>query len=135
MTSHLHCYHHMSRVTALDTFLRDQALKLVLTVEDEIWAAYLVLIELMKSGSTTYLAAGSYNPGPLLEAIPRVGLRGFESRRTFDHVHLGHTSLAESTETCVRENALVMEKYAGGFANNLVRPCVNIVGLGRVSDT
>src|SRR5439155_1411571 len=50
------------------------------------------------------------------------------------HVHLGHTSLAESTETCVRENALVMEKYAGGFANNLVRPCVNIVGLGRVSD-
>jgi len=142
VNSHIHFYHHMHRGMAPDTFDGNQwsnfvhaRVAPVLTVEDEIWAAYLVLIELMKSGSTTYLAAGSYNPGPVLEAIPRVGLRGFESRRTFDHVHLGHTSLAESTETCVRENALVMEKYAGGFANNLVRPCVNIVGLGRVSDT
>ena len=106
----------------------------VLTVEDEVWAAYVVLLELMKSGSTTYLAAGSYNPGPVLEAIPKVGLRGFESRRTFDHVHLGHSALAESTETCVRENAAVMERYAVGFANGLVRPCVNIVGLGRCTD-
>src|SRR5438034_851666 len=142
VNSHIHFYHHMHRGMAPDTFDGNQwsnfvhaRVAPVLTVEGEIWAAYLVLIELMKSGSTTYLAAGSYNPGPVLEAIPRVGLRGFESRRTFDHVHLGHTSLAESTETCVRENALVMEKYAGGVANNLVRPCVNIVGLGRVSDT
>jgi len=56
----------------------------------------------------------------VLEAIPKVGLRGFESRRTFDHVHWEHTALAESTE-----NASVRtprdEKYAGGFANNLVR--------------
>jgi cytosine/adenosine deaminase-related metal-dependent hydrolase len=107
----------------------------ILTVEDEVWAAYLVLIELMKSGSTTYLAAGSYNPGPILEAIPTVGLRGFESRRTFDFVHLGHAALAEPTDKCLRENAAVMEKYAGGLAGGLVRPCVNIVGLGRVTDT
>jgi cytosine/adenosine deaminase-related metal-dependent hydrolase len=107
----------------------------ILTVEDEVWAAYIVLIELLKTGSTTYLAAGSYNPGPVLEAIPKVGLRGFEGRRTFDHVHLGHAALAEPTEKCLQENAAVMEKYAAGFANGLVRPCVNIVGLGRCTDT
>ena len=49
-------------------------------------------------------------------------------------MHLGHSALAESTETCVRENAAVMERYASGFANGLVRPCVNIVGLGRFTD-
>jgi cytosine/adenosine deaminase-related metal-dependent hydrolase len=43
--------------------------------------------------------------------------------------------MAEPTETCLRENAAVMEKYAAGFANGLVRPCVNIVGLGRCTDT
>ena len=142
VNSHIHFYHHMHRGMAPDTFDGNQWSNFVhsrvapiLTVEDEVWAAYLVLIELMKSGSTTYLGAGSYNPGPVLEAIPKVGLRGFESRRTFDHVHLGHTALAEPTDTCVRENAAVMEKYARGFANGLVRPCVNIVGLGRVTDT
>src|SRR5437899_325217 len=91
VNSHIHFYHHMHRGMAPDTFDGNQwsnfvhaRVAPVLTVEDEIWAAYLVLIELMKSGSTTYLAAGSYNPGPVLEAIPRVGLRGFESRRTFE---------------------------------------------------
>jgi 5-methylthioadenosine/S-adenosylhomocysteine deaminase len=93
-----------------------------------------VLLEILKSGSTTYLAAGSYNPDPVLEAIPKVGLRGFEGRRTFDFVHLGHQALAEPTEKCIEENARVMEKYKDGFANNLVRPCVNIVGLGRCTD-
>ena len=142
VNSHVHFYHHMHRGMAPDSFDGNQWSNFVhsrvapiLTVEDEVWAAYLVLIELMKSGSTTYLAAGSYNPGPVLEAIPKVGLRGLESRRTFDHVHLGHTTLAEPTEKCVSENAAVMEKYAGGFANGLVRPCVNIVGLGRCTDT
>ena len=142
VNSHVHFYHHMHRGMAPDSFDGNQWSNFVhsrvapiLTVEDEVWAAYLVLIELMKSGSTTYLAAGSYNPGPVLEAIPKVGLRGLESRRTFDHVHLGHTALAEPTEKCVSENAAVMEKYAGGFANGLVRPCVNIVGLGRCTDT
>ena len=122
VNSHIHFYHHMHRGMSPDTFDGNQwsnfvhsRVAPVLTVEDEVWAAYLVLIELMKSGSTTYLAAGSYHPGPVLEAIPKVGLRGFESRRTFDHVHLGHTALAEPTETCVSENALVMEKYAGGL--------------------
>ena len=138
VNSHIHFYHQMHRGMAPDTLDGNQWSNFVhsrvapiLTVQDEVWAAYIVLIELMKSGSTTYLAAGSYNPGPVLEAIPKVGLRGLESRRTFDFVHLGHTALAEPTEKCLRENAAVMEKYHGGFANGLVRPCVNIVGLGR----
>jgi cytosine/adenosine deaminase-related metal-dependent hydrolase len=142
VNSHIHFYHQMHRGMAPDNFDGNQWSNFVharvapiLTVEDEVWAAYIVLIELMKTGSTTYLAAGSYNPGPVLEAIPRVGLRGFEGRRTFDHVHLGHAALAEPTEKCLQENAAVMEKYAAGFANGLVRPCVNIVGLGRCTDT
>ena len=39
-----------------------------LTAEDEVWAGYLVLLEIMKTGSTTFLAAGSYNPNPVMEA-------------------------------------------------------------------
>ena len=117
----------------LETIGRECRRRGVILAVDAIQSAGVLQLDMEKL-PVDFLAAGSYNPGPVLEAIPRVGLRGFESRRTFDHVHLGHTSLAESTETCVRENALVMEKYAGGFANNLVRPCVNIVGLGRVSD-
>jgi 5-methylthioadenosine/S-adenosylhomocysteine deaminase len=142
VNSHIHFYHQMHRGMAPDNFDGNQWSNFVhakvapiLTVEDEVWAAYIVLIELLKTGSTTYLAAGSYNPGPVLEAIPKVGLRGFEGRRTFDHVHLGHAALAEPTEKCLQENAAVMEKYAAGFANGLVRPCVNIVGLGRCTDT
>lgn len=142
VNSHIHFYHHMHRGMAPDNFDGNQWSNFVhahvapiLTVEDEIWASYLVLTEIMKTGSTSFLAAGSYNPGPVLEAIPRVGLRGFESRRTFDHVHLGHAAMAEPTEKCLAENEAVMEKYAAGFANNLVRPCVNIVGLGRCTDT
>jgi 5-methylthioadenosine/S-adenosylhomocysteine deaminase len=142
VNSHIHFYHQMHRGMAPDNFDGNEWSNFVhakvapiLTVEDEVWASYIVLLELLKTGSTTYLAAGSYNPGPVLEAIPRVGLRGFEGRRTFDHVHLGHAAMAEPTEKCVQENAAVMEKYAAGFANNLVRPCVNIVGLGRCTDT
>ncbi len=142
VNSHIHFYHQMHRGMAPDNFDGNEWSNFVhakvapiLTVEDEVWASYIVLLELLKTGSTTYLAAGSYNPGPVLEAIPRVGLRGFEGRRTFDHVHLGHQAMAEPTDKCVQENAAVMEKYAAGFANGLVRPCVNIVGLGRCTDT
>jgi 5-methylthioadenosine/S-adenosylhomocysteine deaminase len=142
VNSHIHFYHQMHRGMAPDNFDGNEWSNFVharvapiLTVEDEVWASYIVLLELLKTGSTTYLAAGSYNPGPVLEAIPRVGLRGFEGRRTFDHVHLGHQAMAEPTDKCIQENAAVMEKYAAGFANNLVRPCVNIVGLGRCTDT
>ena len=142
VNSHIHFYHHMHRGMAPDNFDGNQwsnfvhdRIAPILTVEDEVWATYLVLTEILKTGSTTFLAAGSYNPGPVLEVIPRVGLRGFEGRRTFDFVHLGHSALAEPTDKCLSENAAVMEKYAAGFANGLVRPCVNIVGLGRVTDT
>ena len=141
VNSHIHFYHQMHRGMSPDTFDGNQWSNFVhtkvapiLTAEDEVWAAYIVLIEILKTGTTTYLAAGSYNPDPVLEAIPKVGLRGFEGRRTFDYVHLGHQALAEPTEKCIEENARIMEKYKAGFANNLVRPCVNIVGLGRVTD-
>lgn len=142
VNSHIHFYHHMHRGMAPDNFDGNQwsnfvhdRIAPILTVEDEVWATYLVLTEILKTGSTTFLAAGSYNPGPVLEVMPTVGLRGFEGRRTFDFVHLGHSALAEPTDKCLSENAAVMEKYAAGFANGLVRPCVNIVGLGRVTDT
>jgi cytosine/adenosine deaminase-related metal-dependent hydrolase len=141
VNSHIHFYHQMHRGMAPDTLDGNEWSNFVhtrvapiLTAEDEVWASYVVLLEILKSGSTTYLAAGSYNPDPVLEAIPKVGLRGFEGRRTFDFVHLGHQALAEPTEKCIEENARVMEKYKDGFSNNLVRPCVNIVGLGRCTD-
>ncbi|MCC7104556.1 MAG: amidohydrolase [Chloroflexi bacterium] len=141
VNSHIHFYHNMHRGMAPDNldgndwsnFVHANVAP-VLTAEDEVWAGYLVLLEIMKSGSTTFLAAGSYNPNPVMEAIPRVGLRGFEGRRTYDYVHLGHQALVDSTEKCLRENEAVMERFAEGFDNGRIKPCVNIVGLGRVTD-
>jgi 5-methylthioadenosine/S-adenosylhomocysteine deaminase len=141
VNSHIHFYHNLHRGMAPDdldgnewsNFVHDQVAP-VLTAEDEVWASYLVLLEIMKSGSTTFLAAGSYNPNPVMDAIPQVGLRGFEGRRTYDYVHLGHAALVDDTATSLRENEAVMERYKDRLRDGLVRPCVNIVGLGRVTD-
>src|SRR5712691_696686 len=59
---HIHFYHHMHRGMSPDNLDGNQWSNFVhervapiLTVEDEVWASYLVLIEIMKTGSTTFL--------------------------------------------------------------------------------
>ena len=141
INTHMHFYHQMHRGLSPDNLNAPQWSDYVhskvvphMTEDDEIWGAYLVLIELMKSGTTTFLAAGSYNPGAVLEAIPKVGLRGFEGRRTFDYAQLGHVWLMDDTPTAIRENQAIMERYSGGLRDGLIRPCVNVVGIGRCTD-
>ncbi len=141
VNAHLHFYHQLHRGLAPDWLDGHEWSNYVhgkfaphITPEAERWAALATLIETLRSGATTFLAAGSYHPSLVLEAIGAVGLRGFEGRRTFDRAILGHSWLADDTETCLRGNERVMSEFAGGRADGRVRPCVDIVGLGRCSD-
>ena len=141
VNSHIHFYHHLHRGMAPDDVDGSDWSDYVhssfaphITADDEVASAYLVLTELAKSGTTSFLAAGSYHPGPVLEAISTFGLRGFEGRRTFDHNQLGHAVLMDDTETAIKRNREVMENYADSLKDNTVKPCVNIVGMGRCTD-
>jgi len=141
VNSHVHFYHQMHRGLAPDSFDGNEWSNFVhdnfaphMTAEVERWAAAVVAMEIARSGSTTYLAAGSYNPLAVMPTLPGLGLRGFESRRTYDLAALSHASLVDDTETCIRENRRVMEEYQDWLGTGLVQPCVNIVGLGRCTD-
>lgn len=141
VNSHLHFYHQLHRGVAPDWLDGHEWSNYVhskfapfITPEAERWAALATLIETLRSGVTTFLAAGSYNPSVVMEAIGAVGLRGFEGRRTFDRAILGHCWLVDDTETCLRENERVLREFADGRAGGRIRPCVDIVGLGRCTD-
>ncbi len=141
VNAHLHFYHQLHRGVAPDWLDGHEWSNYVhgkfaphITPEAERWAALATLIETLRSGATTFLAAGSYNPSVVMEAIGAVGLRGFEGRRTFDRTILGHTWLVDDTQTCLRENERVLREFADGRAGGRIRPCVDIVGLGRCSD-
>lgn len=102
--------------------------------EDEIAGALVVMLEMLNSGTTTFLEAGSYKPAAVIEAISRIGMRGMIGRRSFDQAILGHSMLLEDTETCLCENRKFLKAYRDGYNGGLVRACVDLVGIGRCSD-
>lgn len=141
VNAHVHFYHQMHRGLSPDRLDGNEWSNYVheyfapvITAENEVWAAYITLLELMRSGTTTFLGMGSYNPLPVMEAIQRVGLRGFEGKRNYDYVDFEHSWLAADTDTCMRENEEVMERFAANLDGGLIRPCVDVVGLGRYTD-
>lgn len=108
INAHLHFYHQLHRGVAPDWLDGHEWSNYVhskfapfITADAERWAALATLIETLRSGATTFLAAGSYHPSVVMEAIGAVGLRGFEGRRTFDREILGHRSLLDDTATCL----------------------------------
>lgn len=141
VNSHVHFYHTMhrgltpERLRSWDwsNFVHGK-IATVLTQEDEIVGGLTVLLEMLKSGTTTFLEAGSYNPSAVMEAISRIGMRGLMGRRSFDKAILGHGMLMDDTQTCLSCNRRFLEQYRDGYNGGLVKPCVDVVGLGRVSD-
>jgi 5-methylthioadenosine/S-adenosylhomocysteine deaminase len=87
VNSHLHFYHTMHRGLAPEglggwlwsNFVHGKVAT-ILTPEDEIIGGLIVLLETIKSGTTTILEAGSYNPAAVIEGISRIGIRGLMGR-------------------------------------------------------
>lgn len=141
VNSHLHFYHTMHRGLApegLGGWLWSNyvhgKVATILTPEDEIIGGLIVLLETLKSGTTTFLEAGSYNPSAVIEGLSHIGMRGLMGRRSFDQAILGHGMLLEDTATCLRENENFLKTYRDGFNGGLLKPCVDVVGLGRCTD-
>src|SRR5215213_4439467 len=141
INSHLHFYHTMHRGLAPEdlggvlwsNFVHSKVAT-KLTAEDEIYGGLIILLETLKSGTTTYLEAGSYNPAAAIEGVSRIGMRGLMGRRSFDQAILGHSMLLEDTETCLRENEKFLKTFRDGYNGGLLKACVDIVGQGRCTD-
>jgi len=141
VNSHLHFYHTMHRGLAPEdsggwlwsNYVHGKVAT-ILTAEDEIVGGLTVLLETLKSGTTTFLEAGSYNPSAVIEAVSRIGMRGLMGRRSFDQAILNHSMLLESTEKCIEENLKFLKRYRDGYNGGLLKACVDVVGLGRVTD-
>jgi 5-methylthioadenosine/S-adenosylhomocysteine deaminase len=141
VNSHLHFYHTMHRGLAPEglggwlwsNFVHGKVAT-ILTPEDEIIGGLIVLMETLRSGTTTFLEAGSYNPAAVIEGVSRIGLRGLMGRRSFDQAILGHSMLLEDTDTCLRENESFLKQYRDGYNGGLLKACVDVVGLGRCTD-
>jgi 5-methylthioadenosine/S-adenosylhomocysteine deaminase len=141
VNSHLHFYHTMHRGLApedaggvLWSNYVHSKIATKLTAEDEIYGGLIILLETLKSGTTTFLEAGSYNPAAAIEGVSRIGMRGLMGRRSFDHAILGHSMLMEDTDTCLRENLKFLKTYRDGYNGGLLKACVDIVGQGRCTD-
>jgi len=141
VNSHLHFYHTMHRGLApedLGGWLWSNyvhgKVATILTPEDEICGGLIVLLETLKTGTTTFLEAGSYNPAAVIEGLSRIGMRGLMGRRSFDQAILGHGMLMESTDTCLAENLKFLKTYRDGYNGGLLKACVDVVGLGRCTD-
>lgn len=141
VNSHLHFYHTMHRGLApedaggvLWSNYVHKKVATKLTAEDEIYGGLIILLETLKSGTTTFLEAGSYNPAAAIEGVSRIGMRGLMGRRSFDQQILGHAMLMEDTDTCLRENEKFLKTYRDGYNGGLLKACVDIVGQGRCSD-
>jgi 5-methylthioadenosine/S-adenosylhomocysteine deaminase len=141
VNSHLHFYHTMHRGLAPENlggwlwsnFVHGKVAT-ILTAEDEIYGGLTVLLETLRSGTTTFLEAGSYNPAAVIEGVSRIGMRGLMGRRSFDQAILGHSMLLEDTDTCLRENEKFLKTYRDGYNGGLIKACVDVVGLGRCTD-
>ena len=141
INSHLHFYHTMHRGLAPEDLggvlwsnYVHSKIATQLTAEDEIYGGLIILLETLKSGTTTFLEAGSYNPAAAIEGVSRIGMRGLMGRRSFDQSILGHSMLLEDTDTCLRENETFLKKYRTGHNGGLLKACVDVVGQGRCTD-
>lgn len=144
VNTHIHFYHHMHKGLAPENLggwgwsnWVHSKIAPKLTAEDEIAGGRGVLIETLRSGTTTVLEAGSYNPDEVIEGIADIGMRVIVGRRVFDKVPptaSAQAPLVQDTDTCLRLNEAFVTKYKKGLADGRVVPHVCIVGSGRCSD-
>lgn len=145
INTHLHFYHQMHKgLTPEDlggwgwsNWVHGK-IATILDADDEIAGGLSVLIETLRSGTTTILEAGSYNPEAVIEGVAGIGMRMIIGRRVFDKVPaaaFGQRALVQDTDTCLRLNEAFVRQYRSGLADGRVVPHVCIVGSGRCSDS
>jgi cytosine/adenosine deaminase-related metal-dependent hydrolase len=139
INAHVHYSHHFSKGLVPDTlgpavqsnFTHTKASP-HLTEEIETWGAKAMLIEMLKTGTTTFMEAGSYYPFEILQSgIEEIGIKGLMGRRASDRESLGHSSLMEPTEKILQLQERLLKEFG---QQKLIRPCVTIVGLQRYTD-
>jgi 5-methylthioadenosine/S-adenosylhomocysteine deaminase len=102
----------------------------VLTPEDEYVLSLNAIVEMIRTGTTTFFEGGTLKyPQSAAIAMEETGMRGVIGRRTLDAQGIG-----ESTESALKETANVVEKVHG-MANGRIQVWVTLVGMGTVSDT
>ncbi len=140
VNAHIHFSQHLNKGltpdnlgTKLHTFFIHSKISPILTEEDEIWGAKALLLETLKSGTTTFLEPGSHYPFETIQSgIQDIGIKGMIGRRAQDLVSLGHNVFIESTD----ESLKLQEKFMKEFSKEklLIGPHVSIVGMGRFTD-
>lgn len=138
--AHIHYSHHLSKGLIPDDLAGSPWSNFIhskvsphIHPEDEVWAAQALLIELVKSGSTAFLEAGSYHPFDTIRSdIQRIGIKGMMGRRSFDFVSLGHAALKENADDILKIHEQLLTEFEN--QNLRIRPIVTIVGMGRFTD-
>lgn len=141
VNAHIHYHHHLSKGLipdnlgpVLESNFVHSNVSPYLTAEDEIWGAKALLLEMLKSGTTAFLEAGSYHPYEIIQCgIENIGIKGLMGRRSFDLVSLGHSPrLQESTDEILKIQERFLKEFGKG--KRRIRPIITIVGMGRFTD-
>jgi cytosine/adenosine deaminase-related metal-dependent hydrolase len=140
VNAHIHYSHHLSKGLIPDdlggspwsNFIHSKVSPHI-RAENEVWAAQALLIELLKSGSTSFLEAGSYHPFDTIRSdIQKIGIKGMMGRRSFDLVSLGHAALKEDADDILKIHEQLLTQFEKQSLR--IRPIVTIVGMGRFTD-
>lgn len=106
----------------------------VLNPEDEYYLALNTIIEMLKTGTTTFFEGGTLKSlASGAEAIAETGIRGVIGRRTLD-VGASKNAMEESTDQALKANREMIEKFHGKSGGR-IQTWVSLAGVGTASDT
>ena len=141
--THVHLSEHLNRGLLLDDipvdrYLPDWLIPLysVMTPEDEVHAALLAGIEMIRTGTTTFCEAGTlFEPAAVAAAVERLGMRAILGRWTWD-LESGPDRMRQSTREALRANEAMLEQVNGGSGGGggLVAAWPLLLGFGTCSE-
>jgi len=141
--THVHLSEHLNRGLLLDDipvdrYLPDWLIPLysVMTAEDEVHAALLAGIEMIRTGTTTFCEAGTlFEPAVVAAAVERLGMRAILGRWTWD-LESGPDRMRQSTREALCANEAMLEQVNGGSGGSggLVAAWPLLLGFGTCSE-
>jgi cytosine/adenosine deaminase-related metal-dependent hydrolase len=141
--THVHLSEHLNRGLLLDDipvdrYLPDWLIPLysVMTAEDEVHAALLAGIEMIRTGTTTFCEAGTlFEPAVVAAAVERLGMRAILGRWTWD-LESGPDRMRQSTREALCANEAMLEQVNGnrGESGGLVTAWPLLLGFGTCSE-
>jgi 5-methylthioadenosine/S-adenosylhomocysteine deaminase len=141
--THVHLSEHLNRGLLLDDipvdrYLPDWLIPLysVMTPEDEVHAALLAGIEMIRTGTTTFCEAGTlFEPAAVAATVERLGMRAILGRWTWD-LESGPDRMRQSTREALCANEAMLEQVNGGSGGSggLVAAWPLLLGFGTCSE-